>query len=193
MPILHSVAVFCGSRTGDNPAYAMAARALGAGLARAGIRLVYGGGRVGLMGITADAALDAGGQVLGVIPEFLQQREVAHERVKPMIVTPNMHVRKHGMFEAADAFVTLPGGIGTLDETIEIISWRQLRLHDKPILICDVDGSAEPLRLALEATIRMGFADAATAKLYEFIPGVAAVLERLTQLSPTTGGSARRL
>ncbi len=193
MPILHSVAVFCGSRTGSDPAYAQAARALGAGLARAGIRLVYGGGRVGLMGVAADAALDAGGEVLGVIPEFLQQREVAHERVKTMIVTPSMHVRKHGMFEAADAFVTLPGGIGTLDETIEIISWRQLRLHDKPILICDVHGSAEPLRLALEATIRMGFADAATARLYEFLPGVEAVLERLTQLSPGTGGSAQRL
>lgn len=178
---------------GADPAYAVAAQALGAGLARAGIRLVYGGGRVGLMGVAADAAIDAGGQVLGVIPEFLRQREVAHERVRNMIVTPSMHVRKHGMFEAADAFVTLPGGIGTMDETIEIISWRQLRLHDKPILICDVLGSAEPFRLALEATIRMGFADAATAGLYEFVPGVEATLARLAELSPGTGGPANRL
>ncbi|MGE0420291.1 MAG: TIGR00730 family Rossman fold protein [Acetobacteraceae bacterium] len=191
--MIHSVAVFCGSRTGNDPAYVAAARALGQGLARAGMRLVYGGGRVGLMGVTADAALDAGGEVLGVIPEFLQRREVAHERVRTMVVTPSMHVRKHGMFEAADAFVTLPGGIGTLDETIEIISWRQLGLHDKPILVCDVHGSAEPFRLALEATIRMGFADAATAKLYEFLPGVDAVLARLAELGPGPGADADRL
>lgn len=193
MPTIHSVAVFCGSRHGASPAYANAARALGTGLARAGMRLVYGGGRVGLMGILADAAMQAGGDVLGVIPDFLKRWEVAHERVENMIVTPNMHVRKYHMFEAADAFVTLPGGIGTLDETIEIISWRQLRLHDKPVLICDVDGSAQPLRALLDASIAMGFADPATRRLYEFVPGVAAVLERLSRLEPGGAGDPTRL
>jgi len=176
MPLIHSLAVFCGSRTGSDRAYADAARDLGAGLALAGIRLVYGGGRVGLMGIVADATLAGGGQVLGVIPEFLTRWEVAHQGIRDMVVTPSMHVRKHRMFEAADAFLTLPGGIGTLDETIEIISWRQLRLHDKPILICDVNGSARPFLAALDATIAMGFADPATRGLYEVVDCVPAVL-----------------
>lgn len=193
MPTIHSVAVFCGSRFGHNPACSAAAVALGQGLAQAGMRLVYGGGKVGLMGVVADAALAAGGQVLGVIPDFLKRWEVAHERVENMIVTPSMHVRKHRMFEAADAFVTLPGGIGTLDETIEIISWRQLRLHDKPILICDVEGSAEPLRSALEATITMGFAGPETRRLYEFVSGVPAVLERLRGLTAASIAEPDRL
>lgn len=189
---IHSVAVFCGSRPGNNPAFAEAARALGEGLARAGIRLVYGGGRVGLMGIVADAALAAGGQVLGVIPEFLQRWEVAHAGVTDMVVTPTMHDRKYRMFDVSDAFVTLPGGIGTMDETIEIISWRQLRLHNKPILICDVAGSAAPLHAALEASVTMGFAAPETRNLYEVIPDVPAVLERLARL-PAGEGSAERL
>lgn len=193
MPMVHSAAVFCGSRTGNHPAFAAAARALGEGLARAGIRLVYGGGRVGLMGVVADAALAAGGAVLGVIPEFLQRWEVAHAGLTEMLVTPTMHDRKHRMFAVSDAFVTLPGGIGTMDETIEIISWRQLRLHDKPILICDVEGSAAPLHAALEATVAMGFAAPETRGLYEVLPGVAAVLERLTSLAPRGPGSAERL
>ena len=193
MPTIHSVAVFCGSRFGHNPACSAAAVALGQGLARAGMRRVYGGGKVGLMGVVADAALAAGGEVLGVIPDFLKRWEVAHERVENMIVTPNMHVRKHRMFEAADAFVTLPGGIGTLDETIEIISWRQLRLHDKPVLICDVEGSAEPLRAALEATIAMGFAAPETRQLYEFVPGVQAVLQRLVSLPAIGAAETDRL
>ena len=193
MPKIHSVGVFCGSRHGASPAFATAARDLGTGLAQRGMRLVYGGGRVGLMGVIADAALAAGGEVLGVIPEFLKRWEVAHEGLKHMIVTPGMHVRKHRMFEAADAFVTLPGGIGTLDETIEVISWRQLRLHDKPILICDVEGSAEPLRLALEATITQGFADPATRGLYEFVPGVAATLDRLSALHQAPAAGAGKL
>jgi uncharacterized protein (TIGR00730 family) len=191
-PTIHSVAVFCGSRPGNNPAFAEAARALGEGLARAGIRLVYGGGRVGLMGIVADAALAAGGQVLGVIPEFLQRWEVAHAGVTDMVVTPTMHDRKYRMFDVSDAFVTLPGGIGTMDETIEIISWRQLRLHNKPILICDVAGSAAPLHAALEASVTMGFAAPETRNLYEVIPDVPAVLERLARL-PAGEGSAERL
>ena len=187
---IKSVAVFCGSRVGIDPAFAEAMRVLGRGLAQAGIRLVYGGGRIGLMGILADATVAAGGQVAGVIPDFLQRLEVAHSGLTELIVTDTMHSRKARMAELADAFVAMPGGLGTLDETIEIITWRQLRLHDKPILICDVNGSARPLLAALEAAIAMGFARPDARDLYEPIEGVAAVLARLTALPATLSGTS---
>ena len=176
---IRSVAVFCGSRLGADPAHRIAAVALGAGLAAAGLRLVYGGGNVGLMGAVADGALGGGGEVLGIIPEFLQRREVAHDGVQRMILTDNMHDRKRQMFEASDAFVTMPGGLGTFDETIEITTWRQLGLHDKPILVCDIGGWAQPYLALLDAAVRQGFADPATAALYEVLPDVPAVLRRL--------------
>lgn len=176
---IRSVAVFCGSRFGQDPAYASACAALGTGLAAAGMRLVYGGGGVGLMGVVADAALSAGGDVLGVIPAFLQRREVAHAGLGRMVVTETMHDRKHQMFEAADAFVTMPGGFGTFDETIEITTWRQLSLHDKPILVCDVHGWAQPFLAALDAAVSQGFASAESLALYEVLPDVDAVLRRL--------------
>ena len=182
MPDIHAVAVFCGSRTGNDPAYRESAQSLGRGLAEAGIQLVYGGGRIGLMGIVADAALAAGGSVLGVIPEFLTRREVAHDRLSELFVTGSMHSRKQRMFEAADAFVALPGGLGTMDETIEIITWRQLGLHAKPVLICDVAGSAAPFAAAIEAVIAAGFAGPGTRDLFEVLDGVPAVLHRLRHL-----------
>lgn len=193
MPEIRSVAVFCGSRRGHDPVFAAAARALGQGLAEAGIRLVYGGGRVGLMGVLADATLGAGGQVLGVIPDFLTRREVAHQGVRDLAVTSSMHSRKQGMFDAADAFVSLPGGLGTLDETVEIITWRQLGLHDKPMLLCDVAGSAAPLVAAFEASIANGFAAAEVRRLYEVLDGVPAVLHRLAELHRAGRGAAERL
>jgi uncharacterized protein (TIGR00730 family) len=193
MPEIHAVAVFCGARTGNDPAYRAAAQTLGHGLAEAGIRLVYGGGRIGLMGVLADAALSAGGTVIGVIPEFLTRREVAHTTITEMIVTDSMHSRKQHMFEAADAFVSLPGGLGTLDETIEIITWRQLGLHAKPILICDVTGSAAPFLAAIEAAIAGGFALPGTRELYQVVDSVPAVLLRLAQLRRGERGEAARL
>ena len=193
MQHIHAVAVFCGSRTGHDPAYRAAAQALGHGLASAGIRLVYGGGRIGLMGVIADAALAAGGTVIGVIPEFLTRREVAHTTISERIVTDSMHSRKQRMFEEADAFVSLPGGLGTLDETIEIITWRQLGLHAKPILLCDVAGSAAPFIAALEAAITAGFAAPEARQLYEVVDGVPAVLRRLGSLRRTPQGEAARL
>jgi hypothetical protein len=162
-------------------------------LAKAGIRLVYGGGRIGLMGVLADAALAAGGDVLGIIPEFLARREVAHAGVTKMLVTDSMHSRKQRMFEAADAFVSLPGGLGTLDETIEIITWRQLRLHSKPILICDVAGSARAFLATIEAAIASDFAAPEARQLFEVLDGVPAVLSRLSHLDRTSGGEAARL
>jgi len=177
-----NVVVFCGSRPGRDPAWLAAARAMGRGLAAAGIRLVYGGGRVGLMGAVADAVLEAGGEVLGIIPEFLTRWEVAHERVTELVVTDSMHTRKRQMFDLADAFVTLPGGLGTLDETVEIVTWRQLKLHDKPVLLCNVNGWADALLGAFEIAVADGFAAESARGLFEVLPDVPAVLARLADL-----------
>ncbi len=193
MTAIQSLAVFCGSRVGVNPAYAEAGRTLGHGLGQAGIRLVFGGGRIGIMGIVADAALAAGGQVFGVIPEFLAQWEVAHESVTQMVVTDSMHTRKRRLYEESDAFLIMPGGLGTFDEAFEIITWRQLRLHDKPILLCNIAGSIEPLVATIDHAIIQGFADPACRRLFEVIEGVPAVLERLKTLPAGTGGLAERL
>ncbi|MBV9750797.1 MAG: TIGR00730 family Rossman fold protein [Acetobacteraceae bacterium] len=179
MTPIRSAAVFCGSRVGADPIYAEATAELGRGLALAGITLVYGGGRIGLMGIIADAMLAAGGQVHGIIPDFLQRREVAHGGATRMEFTPSMHTRKARMFELADAFVTMPGGLGTFDETIEVVTWRQLGLHDKPILICDVAGWARPLLAVLRTAVEDGFADASALELFEVVPDVPALLARL--------------
>jgi uncharacterized protein (TIGR00730 family) len=178
-----SVVVFCGSRPGHNPLFLQAAVELGSGLAAAGIRLIYGGGRIGLMGALADAALAAGGEVIGVIPEFLTKREVAHGALNEMIVTTSMHSRKQRMFELSDAFVMMPGGLGTLDEIIEIITWRQLGLHDRPVLICDIAGSAQPVIAAIEGVIELGFAEASARDLYEVVASPDALLARLAGLS----------
>lgn len=194
MKHIHAVAVFCGSRTGNDPLYRAAAQTLGRGLAQAGIKLVYGGGGIGLMGVLADAALAAGGSVHGIIPEFLTRRELAHARLTEIDVTDSMHSRKLRMFEAADAFVSLPGGLGTLDETIEIITWRQLHLHAKPILLCDVAGSARPLLAAIEAAVAADFAGPDALSLYEVLDGVPAVLQRLQHLHRVAQhGEAARL
>jgi uncharacterized protein (TIGR00730 family) len=176
-----------------NPAYAAAGRALGHGLGQAGIRLVYGGGRIGIMGIVADATLAAGGSVLGVIPEFLTKWEVAHTNVSEMVVTDSMHSRKRRLYEESDVFVIMPGGLGTYDEAFEVITWRQLRLHDKPVLLCNIAGWVDPLVAAIDHAIQQGFADPASRALFEVIEGVPAVLDRLKTLQAGTGGPGERL
>lgn len=188
-----SVAVFCGSRLGNDARFAQAAREMGAGLAHAGRRLVYGGGNVGMMGLVADAALDGGGDVLGVIPEFLTRWEVAHDRVPNLVVTDTMHSRKARLYQEADAFVGLPGGIGTIDEMIEVITWRQLRQHDKPILLCDVAGSAAPFLAAIDAAIVTGFSGAEVRGLFEVTHGVPATLMALDRLAAGEHVAAARL
>lgn len=190
---ISDVAVFCGSRLGHSPAHAAAIDALGRGLAARGIGLIYGGGRVGLMGRLADAVLDAGGRVAGVIPDFLSAREVAHARVEDLTVTDSMHSRKQMMFARADAFITMPGGLGTLDETVEIITWRQLGLHDKPILIVDIEGWAGPLIAAFEASVAQGFADPSAARLFEHVPDVDAALARLVAFDKVGHADPARL
>jgi uncharacterized protein (TIGR00730 family) len=153
MNTIRTVCVYCGSGPGTNPRFVEAAIAFGKALAEDGIRLVYGGGSIGLMGAVAKSVLDHGGAVTGIIPEFLRGRENALTRVQEMIITPDMHERKRLMFEHSDAFVALPGGIGTLEELVEQLTWQQLGRHTKPILLADIDGFWEPL-LALLAHMR---------------------------------------
>jgi uncharacterized protein (TIGR00730 family) len=154
------VCVYCGSRLGTRPAYAAAARALGQGIARRGWRLVYGGGKVGLMGEVADAALAGGGTVVGVIPDSLMRREVGHRGLSELHVVTTMHQRKQMMAERADAFVALPGGVGTFEELFEVWSWVQLGYHDRPVALLDVDGYYEPLLAFLDRSVEQGFVEA---------------------------------
>jgi uncharacterized protein (TIGR00730 family) len=140
-----SVAVYCGSRFGDSPAFADAARTLGELIGRGGATLVYGGGRVGLMGTVADAVMESGGQVVGVIPQALMDREVGHVGLTELHVVQTMHERKQLMAERADAFISLPGGIGTLEELYEVWSWQQLGYHDKPVALLNVEGYYDAL------------------------------------------------
>jgi uncharacterized protein (TIGR00730 family) len=142
---IKTVCVYCGSGPGTDPRFVEAAIAFGKALAENGIRLVYGGGSIGLMGAVATSVLDHGGTVTGIIPDFLTIRENALKRVQEMIVTPDMHERKRLMFERSDAFVALPGGIGTLEELVEQLTWQQLGRHAKPILIANIAGFWEPL------------------------------------------------
>src|SRR5580693_1365313 len=153
MSTIKTVCVYCGSGPGTNPRFMESAKALGKALAEGGIRLVYGGGSVGMMGAVATSVLDHGGMVTGIIPGFLTAKENALKRVQEMIVTPDMHERKRLMFEHSDAFVALPGGIGTLEELVEQLTWQQLGRHAKPILLANIDGFWEPL-LALLAHMR---------------------------------------
>src|SRR5882724_463890 len=150
---IKTVCVYCGSGPGTNPRFVESAIALGKSLAENGVRLVYGGGSIGLMGAVATSVLDHGGAVTGIIPDFLTSRENALTRVQEMIVTPDMHERKRLMFERSDAFVALPGGIGTLEELVEQLTWQQLGRHSKPILLANIEGFWEPL-LALLAHMR---------------------------------------
>jgi len=144
MTTIRTVCVYCGSGSGTNPRFIEAAQALGKIFAENGIRLVYGGGSVGMMGAVARAVLDHGGEVTGIIPDFLVQKEVMMP-LKDLIVTPDMHERKRLMFEHSDAFVALPGGIGTLEELVEQLTWKQLGRHAKPVLLADIDGFWGPL------------------------------------------------
>jgi uncharacterized protein (TIGR00730 family) len=153
MSKIKTVCVYCGSGPGNDPRFVEAAIGLGKALAENGIRLVYGGGSIGLMGAVATSVLDHGGTVTGIIPDFLTIRENALKRVQEMVVTPDMHERKRLMFERSDAFVALPGGIGTLEELVEQLTWQQLGRHAKPILIANIAGFWEPL-LALLTHMR---------------------------------------
>ena len=160
-PLLRAVCVYCGSGTGQNPSYGVAATVLGQDLARRGITLIYGGGGLGLMGRVAKATIAGGGHVTGIIPEFLRSKEKALDSVDDLIVTSDMHERKRLMFEKSDAFVALPGGIGTLEELVEQLTWAQLGRHTKPIILANIDGFWTPFlellaHMKAETFIRAG-------------------------------------
>src|ERR1700737_938493 len=181
MQNIRSLCVYCGSSGAVEAKYRDAASELGVQRALAGIELVYGGARVGLMGLLADAALAAKGKVSGIIPSHLRDAEVAHRGVTELVVVGSMHERKRLMAEKADGFAILPGGIGTLDEILEIVSWKQLRLHDKPILLVDIDGYWTPLRALLDHIIDTGFAGAQIRGLLQVVPAVAALMAALSE------------
>lgn len=156
---MRKLAVFCGARHGHRPAYTAAAQALGSALASLGCGLVYGAGRVGLMGVVAQACLDAGGHVTGVIPTFLNSAELLHPDLQSCHTTVDLFERKSMMMDIADGFVILPGGIGTFDELLEVMAWRQLRQLDKPIAVLDVDDYFKPWWALLDHVVAEGFAD----------------------------------
>ena len=169
MTKISSLSVFCGSKKGADPAHEAAARRLGEQMAERGIRLVYGGGSIGLMGVLSDAVLKGGGEVVGVIPDFLKDLEVGNDDVTEQIVTASMHERKTRMFELSDGFVVLPGGLGTLDEMLEIITWKQLQIHAKPVVILNSGGYWSAFEALVRQTVEGGFAHPAVAELYTIV------------------------
>jgi len=187
-----SLCVFCGARFGTDPATRETAVGLGRLLAAEGITLVYGGGGVGLMGLVANAALDAGGRAGGIIPNFLLQREAGHPALTETVVVETMHERKLQMFERSDGFVVLPGGIGTLEEFFEVLSWRTLGLHSKPIVIIDQGGYWEPLAALLRGVVEGGFAEPSHLDHVAFVSELKDVLPAIAAM-PTSAGSEKRL
>jgi uncharacterized protein (TIGR00730 family) len=176
---LQSICVFCGSRPGANPAHAIAARAVGTMIAAQGWRLVYGAGDVGLMGEVARAAMAAGGATLGVIPEHLLGRERHDRDLAALIVTDGMHPRKKVMFMNSNAVVVLPGGAGSLDEFFEVLTWAQIGLHGKPIILLDVAGYWQPLTALIDHVIAEGFADASLRRHFTTVAEVEGLAETL--------------
>jgi uncharacterized protein (TIGR00730 family) len=190
MTKLRTVCVFCGSSPGARPEHLADAEALGRALAKAGVGLVYGGGNIGLMGAVARATLDAGGHVTGIIPRFLVEREVLLADVQELIVTEDMHERKRLMFERSDAFVALPGGIGTLEELVEQMTWAQLGRHSKPILIADLHDFWSPLtalldHMSAEGFLRPGFAAPylVATEVSEILPAIESAMPVVAELA----------
>lgn len=189
MSNISSVCVYCGSSNYVDEAYKHAAKQTGHLLATAGLEIVYGGGNVGLMGITADAALAAGGRVIGIIPDHIQKFEVDHTGLTELHVVDSMHTRKRMMVERSDAFIVLPGGIGTLDEMFEIITWRQLQLHAKPVIIVNINGFWDPLLALMDHMQNTGFMrkpnlPGASSQLYQIVNDVESILPLLS-VQPT--------
>lgn len=179
MAELRSLCVYCGSSNTVAPQFLQAAFGFGQLLGRAGLELIYGGGRVGMMGQVADGALAEGGRVTGIIPGHLHRAEVAHDGLTELLVVASMHERKQHMAERADAFVILPGGFGTLDEMFEIITWRQLGLHDKPVVLVDLDHYWQPLERLVDHFAGHGFITAANRNLYQRVERIDQVLPAL--------------
>jgi uncharacterized protein (TIGR00730 family) len=186
VPELSSICVFCGSNRGSDPAYLEAADAVGRGLAQRGVRLVYGGGRVGMMGAIADAARDAGGEVVGVMPRQMIDREIGHTGIDDLRVVDSMHERKALMVELADAFIALPGGIGTLEELFEVYTWAQLGIHAKPLGLLDVAGYFRPLVAFLDHSVQERFLRPQTRTLLAVSDDLDDLLAELETWEPPT-------
>lgn len=184
------ICVFCGANTGSDPLYAQVATEVGRHIAEQHYTLVYGAGNVGLMGVIADAVMAHGGQATGVIPEFLQKWEVAHDNLDELIITQTMHERKAIMAERADAFVALPGGYGTLDELFEILTWRQLHLHQKPIGLLNVKGYFDPLLQMVDRMKEEGFLRAENHQLILSANTVGDLFAQLSQQATQLGSMA---
>jgi uncharacterized protein (TIGR00730 family) len=187
MPEIRSICVFCGASSGRDPRYAAAAAVTGEMLARRGIRVIYGGGRRGLMGTLADAVLAAGGEIIGVIPRGLVDRELAHPGLAELRVVETLHERKAEMAALADAFITLPGGLGTLEELAEVLSWAQLELHAKPIGLLDVDGYFGALETFLDRAVADGFVAERHRRLLLRADDLEALLAAFAAWEPPTG------
>ena len=183
-----SVCIFCGSAPGARPSYSRAAEDMGAALARAGLTLVYGGGKLGLMGIVADAVLAAGGRVVGVIPRMLIERECAHPNLTTQHVVTTMHERKTLMADMSDAFVGLPGGMGTFDELVEIVTWAQLGLHAKPVILANVDDYFSALYDMLDKAVVEGFVTPESRARWRNAESVTAVIRILMKEGLADGG-----
>ena len=176
---IRAVCVFCGASMGNNPAFQAAADQLGTLLAQNGITIVFGGGNAGLMGTVANSALKQGGEVIGVIPDYLVEREHGHRGLTRLDIVDSMHSRKRRMFDLADGFISLPGGVGTLEETFEVITWKQLAMHTKPIAIINVAGYWQALDQLISATVEHGFAAPPTRDLYRLVATPAEALDAL--------------
>ena len=183
MAELKNLCVYCGANAGAAPVYTAAAKTLGQTMAAEGIRLVYGGGSIGLMGILARAVMEDGGDVTGIIPQFLKDREVMLREVPDLVVTADMHERKRVMFQRADAFVALPGGIGTLEEVVEVMTWAQLDQHMKPILIVNLNGFWDPLIALFRRMMEEGFLHKAFLGNHVDLP--VAFVDTIEQVIPT--------
>jgi uncharacterized protein (TIGR00730 family) len=186
VPDLSSICIFCGSNAGAQAAYLEAAEAVGRGLAQRGVRVVYGGGRVGMMGAVADAARAAGGEVVGVIPQAIFDLEIGHTGLDDLRVVGSMHERKALMAELSDAFIALPGGVGTLEELFEVYTWAQLGIHSKPLGLIDVAGYYEPLVAFLDHAVQERFLRAETRTLLAVSESLDDLLARLAASEPVT-------
>ena len=181
---MKSVCVYCGSSFGVKPVYAKAAQSFGRALVEAGLTLVYGGGRVGLMGTIADEVLAAGGRAIGVIPELLVNKEVGHRGLSELHVVPDMHQRKKMMADLSDAFVALPGGAGTLEELFEVYTWAQLGYHHKPVALYNIEGYYDPLITMLEHTVQEGFMQQTYFDILQIDADAAALIDKIKRYQP---------
>jgi uncharacterized protein (TIGR00730 family) len=182
---IESICVFCGSSSGSQDAYRAAAEAVGKRLAERKLRLVFGGGSCGLMGVVADAAIAAGGQVTGVIPKAIERREFAHRGLSDLRVVDSMHQRKAMMAELSDGFIALPGGLGTLEELFEVLTWAQLGIHEKPVALLNVAGYFDPLLALLDHHVREGFLRPEHHALLMHGDDIDDLLERMAKHEPT--------